>query len=129
MSLCDFPYVLKIRDNTLDKEDAGTASELWSHYRGWYCAPNRTSAIQTMKMIVVTYFYCYLILVIYYLFICKLKDEGRDFEVKWKILQQHTTYNPTNNSCRLCLSEKFTIMFQPELATRGMSSTCGACKK
>ena len=69
MSLCDFPYVLKIRDNTLDKEDAGTASELWSHYRGWYCAPNRTSAIQTMKMIVVTYFYCYLIVVIYYLFI------------------------------------------------------------
>ena len=50
-------------------------------------------------------------------YVWKLKDEGRDFEVKWKILQQHTTYNPTNNSCRLCLSEKFTIMFQPELAT------------
>ena len=41
----------------------------------------------------------------------------REFDVRWKILQQHTTFNPTNNSCRLCLSEKFTIMFQPEMAT------------
>ena len=47
-------------------------------------------------------------------YVWKLKDEGREFDVRWKILQQHTTFNPTNNSCRLCLSEKFTIMFQPQ---------------
>ena len=46
-----------------------------------------------------------------------LKDEGGEFDVKWKILAQRTTFNPTNNSCRLCLSEKFIIMFQPEIAT------------
>ena len=50
-------------------------------------------------------------------YVWKLKDGGRKFDVRWKILQQHTTFNPTNNSCRLCLSEKFTIMFQPEMAT------------
>ena len=50
-------------------------------------------------------------------YVWKLKDEGREFDVRWKILQQHTTFNPTNNSCRLCLSEKFTIMFQLEMAT------------
>ena len=50
-------------------------------------------------------------------YVWKLKDEGREFDVRWKILQQHTTFNPTTNSCRLCLSEKYTIMFQPEMAT------------
>ena len=50
-------------------------------------------------------------------YVWKLKDEGREHNVRWKIIQQHSTYNPTTNACRLCLSEKYTIMFQPELAT------------
>ena len=54
----------------------------------------------------------------------KLKD------VKWKIFQQHITYNPPKNSCRLCLFENFTIMSQPELPwTRGTSSTHCACTR
>ena len=30
-------------------------------------------------------------------YVWKLKDEGREFDVRWKILQQHTTFNPTTN--------------------------------
>ena len=50
-------------------------------------------------------------------YIWRLKDQQRDFTIKWKTLATLPTYNPTTNSCRLCLVEKFTIMHQPELAT------------
>ena len=50
-------------------------------------------------------------------YVWKLKDEGREYSLKWRILQEHTTYNPTTNACRLCLSEKYTIMHQPELSS------------
>ena len=50
-------------------------------------------------------------------YLWKLKDEGREYTLKWRILQEHTTYNPTTNACRLCLSEKFTIMHQPWLSS------------
>ena len=38
-------------------------------------------------------------------YVWKLKDEGWELDVRWKIPQQHTAYNPINNSCRICLSE------------------------
>ena len=49
--------------------------------------------------------------------IWKLKDEGRQYALKWRTLARLPTYNPSTNSCRLCLMEKFTIMFKPELAS------------
>ena len=49
--------------------------------------------------------------------IWKLKDEGRQYTLKWRTLARLPTYNPSTNSCRLCLCEKFTIMFKPELAS------------
>ena len=55
-------------------------------------------------------------------YVWKLKDEGREYSLKWKILQEHTTYNPTTNACRLCLSEKYTIMHQPELSSLNQRS-------
>ena len=38
-------------------------------------------------------------------------------KVKWRTLARLPTYNPSTNSCRLCLCEKFPIMFKPELAS------------
>ena len=50
-------------------------------------------------------------------YVWRLKDQGRDHSITWKQLAILPTFNPTTNSCRLCLCEKFTIMHQPELAT------------
>ena len=50
-------------------------------------------------------------------YIWRLKDQGRGFEIKWRTLATLPTYNPTTNSCRLCLVEKYTIMHQLELAS------------
>ena len=40
-----------------------------------------------------------------------LKDKGIDYDIKWKLLDRAPTYNPTTKKCRLCLKEKFYIMY------------------
>ena len=50
-------------------------------------------------------------------YIWRLKDENRDFTIKWRTLATFPSFNPSTNSCRLCLMEKYTIMHKPELAT------------
>jgi len=48
----------------------------------------------------------------------KLKDEGKEFEFeKWKILARGKAYSPSSNCCRLCLKEKYFLMFKPEQGT------------
>ena len=47
----------------------------------------------------------------------RLKDGNHPFNIKWKALATYPNYNPSTNSCGLCLMEKFTIMCKPELAT------------
>ena len=49
--------------------------------------------------------------------IWKLKDEGYDFEIKWKILERAQPFSPITGVCGLCLLEKWYILFKPELAT------------
>ena len=49
--------------------------------------------------------------------IWQLKDEGVNFEVKWKILERAQPFSPISRVCRLCTTEKWYILFQPELAT------------
>ena len=46
-----------------------------------------------------------------------LKDQGRDYTLRWRALARLPSYNPSTNSCRLCLREKFTIMFKPDLSS------------
>ena len=46
----------------------------------------------------------------------RLKDGNHPFNIKWRTLATYPDYNPSTNSCRLCLMEKFTIMCKPELA-------------
>ena len=43
--------------------------------------------------------------------IWKLKDSGIDYQIKWRILDRATTYNPTTRKCRVCLKEKYYIMY------------------
>ena len=46
-----------------------------------------------------------------------LKDEKIPYTLEFKQLTQAPGYNPITNQCRLCLSEKYFIMFKPEGAT------------
>ena len=48
----------------------------------------------------------------------KETEEGRNPKVEWKILESNIpTFSSVTKKCRLCLREKFTIAFKPELAT------------
>ena len=50
-------------------------------------------------------------------YIWALKDENIEPDIKWRILARTSTYKPSNNTCRLCLTEKYIIMHKPEEAT------------
>ena len=47
----------------------------------------------------------------------KLKQSNTPYQLKWKILAKCPPFNPTTRSCKLCLKEKFLIMFKPEGAS------------
>ena len=49
--------------------------------------------------------------------IWELKDSGIDFDVKWRIKDRATPYNPSTRSCRICLKEKFHILYNREGAS------------
>ena len=61
-------------------------------------------------------------------YIWKLKDEGLDFDMSWSVVDRGNPFNPTTRKCRLCLNEKFHIIFQPAGATLNkrseLFSTC-----
>jgi len=46
-----------------------------------------------------------------------LKDRDRAFNIEWKLIDRGTPYNPVTRKCRLCLKEKFTIIYKRENAT------------
>ena len=58
----------------------------------------------------------------------KLKDENTDYDLKWEILDRANDFNPITRKCRLCLKEKYHIIFQPDGATLNkrseLFSTC-----
>ena len=59
----------------------------------------------------------------------KLRKAGTSFTIKWDLLEEGLAgYNPTSGQCRLCLLEKFHIMFTPGVATlnrrREVFSSC-----
>ena len=49
--------------------------------------------------------------------IWKLKDQSIDHSLSWKILAQGQPYNPIVKKCKLCLLEKYYIMFKPDGAS------------
>ena len=49
--------------------------------------------------------------------IWKLKDDQKKYEIDWSVRDRAAEFNPTTHKCKLCLKEKFYIMFEPEGAT------------
>ena len=61
--------------------------------------------------------------------IWKLKEKDKQHRVTWKILAKARTFNPSNQMCRLCLKEKFFIMFHPETASlNSRSEVFSSCR-
>ena len=59
----------------------------------------------------------------------KLVDKGSPYTVTWQILARASSFNPTTGMCRLCLKEKFLIMFAPATASLNMRSEIySACR-
>ena len=59
----------------------------------------------------------------------RLKDQNKNFEINWKLVDRATDFNPTTRKCRLCLKEKFYIIFQPEGASLNKRSELfSACR-
>jgi hypothetical protein len=46
-----------------------------------------------------------------------LKKANTPHTITWRVLERGRGYNPASKSCRLCLLEKYDIMFKPEGAT------------
>ena len=40
-----------------------------------------------------------------------LKDRNIDYEVKWRLKYRGTDFNPLTKKCRICLKEKYFIMY------------------
>ena len=49
--------------------------------------------------------------------ILSLKDQGIDYSITFKQVARAPAYNPVYGVCRLCLKEKFYIMFEPDGAS------------
>ena len=50
-------------------------------------------------------------------YVWSLKDEGLEPDIKWRTLARTSAYKPSNNTCRLCLTEKYHIMHRSEEAS------------
>ena len=50
-------------------------------------------------------------------YIWKLKREGVNFNLSWKIISKSNAYNPSTKKCWLCLNEKYFIMYRSDMAT------------
>ena len=60
--------------------------------------------------------------------IWKLQDKNENYDVKWKVIDRASDFNPVTRKCRLCMKEKYYIIFQPEGASLNerseLYSTC-----
>ena len=65
--------------------------------------------------------------------IWRLKDNNDNYDVKWNIVGRASEFNPVTKKCRLCIKEKYHIIFQPEGAALNerseLYSTCRHRKK
>lgn len=55
-------------------------------------------------------------------YVWKLKDENIPYKITWNIIGRAAPYNTVTNKCRLCLLEKYLIMFKPKGATLNQNS-------
>ena len=61
-------------------------------------------------------------------YIWSLKDKNILYSVQWKIVSKSSSYSNSSKSCNLCLTEKYFIIFQPEMSSLNhrneLASTC-----
>ena len=50
-------------------------------------------------------------------YIWGLKDQDRDFNLSWNVIDSGKAFNPVTRRCNLCVKEKFHIIFQQEGAS------------
>ena len=50
-------------------------------------------------------------------FVRKLKGEGKNHQITWKLIDRGKPFSPISGVCQLCLKEKFYILYKPEMAT------------
>ena len=51
-----------------------------------------------------------------------LKNKNKNYNIKWSIIDRAKNFNPATKKCRLCLKEKYYIIFQPDVATLNQRS-------
>ena len=61
-------------------------------------------------------------------YVWNLEDQKIGFEIKWNILSKAKPFDPASGVCRLCIREKYFIIFQPEMATiNSRNEIAGPC--
>ena len=61
-------------------------------------------------------------------YIWNLMDEKIDYEIEWKIVSKAKPFDPGSGVCRLCVREKFFILFKPEMSTiNSRNEIAGPC--
>ena len=59
----------------------------------------------------------------------ELKDKNIDFTISWKIIDRAQSFSPTSRMCRLCLTEKYHLMYNQQGATlNNRSEFYSACR-
>ena len=51
-----------------------------------------------------------------------LKNKNENYNIRWSVIDRAKDFNPATKKCRLCLKEKFYIIFQPDGATLNQRS-------
>ena len=46
-----------------------------------------------------------------------LKQNNKNFNINWSVLDRAKSFNPVTRKCNLCVLEKYFIIFQPEEAS------------
>jgi hypothetical protein len=66
-------------------------------------------------------------------YVWTLKDQQINYTLNWKIISRALPYSPTTKCCNLCITEKFYIIYHPELASLNsrceLANSCGHFKK
>ena len=61
-------------------------------------------------------------------YVWNLEDHIIGFGIKWNILSKAKPFDPASGVCRLCIREKYFIIFQPEMATiNSRNEIAGPC--
>ena len=50
-------------------------------------------------------------------FIWNLKDNNSNFTIEWKLIGRAAPFSVSSNLCRLCILEKYYILYKPTMAT------------